>query len=543
MSLLPPCPPYSGRCVQGVALALVLLSGAFGLGGCGGDRPKNLVLIVVDTLRADAILDESGEVRVPGLRAFAEDTAVFKQCFSHASLTRPSHAALFSSRMPSEAGVIGNADSVPPDVPLLADWLQQHGYQTGAASSFSFTGGPDPRNKKPGLVHGFERVSTPDAPLRWSDETLPLFRTMLEGVDGEKPFFFFLHLVDPHYPYRDHLQRDPSEREPGAEAEDILLWNGGDLLDRLSATQPIYQKRPLSLPPGEHTLAFRGNSPFQLVYFNPVAKRSKVEWHFQEGQLNELGKDIVISLVNHEKSSVSVTLKYACYDRPNFEESRRRYRTEVEYVDAALGQVFELLRERGLYDDTVIVFTSDHGEGLGEHGVMQHAVNLFDELLHVPLFLKPPASRAPVLEGLRQHTDELVSHIDVVPTVLEMVGVPPLPGQRGQSIFGARSGLHLAEGHPPFASQLQFCVRDEHFKLIFHPGQDEFFLYDLDEDPHESVNLFPSGLGQRAGWPDLLRGLGNAPHSAPAESLDPSVESELRALGYLGEAEGDSHEE
>src|SRR5262245_19877404 len=127
--------------------ALVLAAGWFVLAGCerggassqdGGRSPGpsvNVVLIVIDTLRADAVFDPAGKYETPCLDRLASEGVAFEHAFSAAPMTLPSHMSLFSSRPVLETGVFVNQQTVPTDLPLLAEWLEEHGYDTRAVLS------------------------------------------------------------------------------------------------------------------------------------------------------------------------------------------------------------------------------------------------------------------------------------------------------------------------------------------------------------------------------------------------------------------------
>lgn len=99
--------------------------------------PLNVVLIVIDTLRADAVLDPAGRYDTPCIDRFAAEGIVFPRAFSAAPMTLPSHMSLFSSRPPLETGIYNNGASVREDLPLVAEWLAGHGYDTRAVLSIA----------------------------------------------------------------------------------------------------------------------------------------------------------------------------------------------------------------------------------------------------------------------------------------------------------------------------------------------------------------------------------------------------------------------
>ncbi|MEE8468515.1 MAG: sulfatase-like hydrolase/transferase, partial [Planctomycetota bacterium] len=223
------------------------------------------------------------------------------------------------------------------------------------------------------------------------------------------------------------------------------------------------------------------------------------------------------------------TLRLWIHDTPGLPEIRRRYALEVEAVDRAVGELLDGLRERGLYESSLIVFTSDHGEGLGEHGSVGHGRLLYDELLHVPLVIKLPQGD-PRLGDLRAVAGGLARHVDLLPTLTQLLNLEHFPGAMGRSLLEGGPRTLLAEAHPPEAPRDLYALRDARFKLIHDPDQDLFELYDLVRDPRELTNVFGSGERFPA-WQERLRRAAREEvlESAPADAL---TLRRLEALGY-----------
>ena len=249
-----------------------------------------------------------------------------------------------------------------------------------------------------------------------------------------------------------------------------------------------------------------------------------------EGRLHQSERRVTITAQVKEKGSFG--LRFWISEALGRDGSIGRYAGEVTYVDQHIGRLLDELRTRGLYDESLIVFTSDHGEGLWQHGTRGHVQNLFDEQLNVPLIIKLPLGH-PGLERLNERRQSVVPHADLVPTILSVVGLPGLEGQRGVSLFEAHDGLLLADTHKPESKKDYLCVRDAEFKLIFDPEAESFAMYDMQADPFELEDVFESQRAKRPSWPGLLE------HAAElarvgVPSLDDASEETLEALEALG---------
>lgn len=232
------------------------------------------------------------------------------------------------------------------------------------------------------------------------------------------------------------------------------------------------------------------------------------------------------------------------YDPPEpfrSEYQGRPYDGEVAYTDSLIGEFRAALEERGLFDGSVIVLTSDHGEGLGDHGESYHGFFVYDSTVHVPLIVRLPGGteRGRVV-------GDAVSHVDIAPTLIELLDLDRAGPGQGRSLLPDMQGLPnpLAErgvyaesfyaldhyGWAPLRS-----LRTAEHKYIEAPDPE---LYALLEDPGELANVL---LEQR----DLSRRLreealelgAELDRAAPSSSVEPDLDedtlAQLRALGYL----------
>lgn len=211
------------------------------------------------------------------------------------------------------------------------------------------------------------------------------------------------------------------------------------------------------------------------------------------------------------------------------------YDASVAAVDAEIGRLLQALRERGLFDSTVIAITSDHGEEFLEHGRTGHGFNLYDENLRVPLILRHPRL-APARVAAQ------VRLLDLAPTLAELAGVPRPPSWQGVSLLPYAAGATDAL-LPAFAEAAhvpQKAVRTPEHKFIIALHRPRHRWYDLGADPLEQQNGAGSGgaaeLRMRSALGDWIRACGLDVRYVGAGAADtgPEAAADLRELGYTG---------
>jgi len=415
-------------------------------------RPSNVILISIDTLRADHLgcygYDKDTS---PALDVLCEESVVFEETIAQAPSTLHSHASMLTSLLPHHhQATWAGKTRIPESVVTLAEVFQQAGYRTAA-----FTGGGQ-MDRIFGLDQGFELFEQPSAE-RFEGTVWKGVQWL--GSEDSRPFFLFLHSYEVHHPYTPRAEFLASFESgySGALPSEISL----ELLGQIN----------------------RGEIPFD-----------------EDQDLRHV---------------------IAAYD------------AEIRSADVGLANLIAYLRKQGLYDDTLIAFTSDHGEEFGEHGqVGVHSHTLFDELLKVPLVIKLPGS-----EHGGRRVSQQVRGIDLAPTIVSAVGleiplefagsdVTELLVAENRDELVAISRLDLPPGLPGTTS-----VRTKRWKLI------EGELMDLLKDPGERWYANPAGEGAAAA--ERLKGaLEQALASRepyPPEVVAPSdvTLDELRALGYV----------
>ena len=231
------------------------------------------------------------------------------------------------------------------------------------------------------------------------------------------------------------------------------------------------------------------------------------------------------------------------YEPPEPYASRyadRPYDGEVAYADELVGRLDGALARLGLQDDTLLVVTSDHGEGLGEHGEEVHGYFVYETTLRVPLLLRGPGVTAGTRLPGTAHT------IDVLPTVQALLGLAPPARTDGRNLAAALSGGRTPPDASTYAESLTpllhygwsdlRALRDGRFKYVLAPRPE---LYDLRDDPHELRNLAGTdGARAQVMRAALLKRLLGETRGAATVSVPPDVLEKLGALGYVGAGTG-----
>lgn len=523
----------------GVAGLIALATLAAGCAPRGGSQAAErarapVILVSVDTLRADALEDErswgTGGPLAADLGPWLAESVRFDQAFAHAPATLPSHTNLFSGRDVGGTGVVENGQTVPSDLPLLAEELYRAGYQTSAVISIGTLWSERPTQS---LERGFERYDQDFGfggltHLASADQTLPRVRAALDELDGDRPPFLFLHFADPHAPYNSHGQA----RVPAA------LWLDGELARELDLGDMRVVDEELRLPAGRHSLHLAGQGGIVLRTLELTRAGEALPYELTHGRLGSVSSSVRWEF-DVAEGEAPVRLRLWASDLPVGAEAQARYGREVDAVARHLGELREALIERDLWERAWVILTSDHGEGLGDHDHMDHVIHLHDELLRVPLAIKPPrdGSGRAQLEARR---DELVGLADLGPTLLSALGLEPLPGATGRSLLERTwSPRALAfETHAPQAPDDQVALRDSSNKLVFRPLSGEWELYDLDLDPGELTNRY-GDFDAPEGWIERLEDLGAAAlaHEHDTGGANAGL---LEALGYADAGEGPS---
>ena len=457
------------------------------------DKP-NLLFIFSDQQRCDTLECYGNElIRTPHLDALSRESFLFEHPYVTQPVCTPSRATLFTGLFPHTSGCTNNGFPINRKTPTFAEMVQS-GYQRTFTGRFHIgvTGhrenGFEFRSltewSRPPDLCGYQnflldkgvynrdkddlKFSRLDAASRIEERSDGIKLTPSAYVGGEvvrllkeyksKPFVLFAGFIEPHAPHNGPYP----ERIPP---------------DKVS-TGPAFFRKPAS----------------DAALFH----RLRAEYDLRCDSLSEKEKQIYLNIdLNHESG---------------WREMKSRYWGLISRLDTAVGQILEALDFYGLSDNTIVIYTSDHGGMVGDHGIFAKQT-LYEEAVKVPLLIRIPwMSRKKILiEGN-------ISHIDLVPTLLDLLNQPVpshLEGRSRKSVLLGRESLELNDvfiesnkTKGPYYPHIYFPPdrdKDEIIRIMNSPWRtivtadrwklglnslDQCELYDLNNDPFEETNLF-----------------------------------------------------
>jgi arylsulfatase A-like enzyme/Flp pilus assembly protein TadD len=421
-------------------LLLAILVGPPGLAATppavASNSTTNVVVITIDTLRADHLgCYGYKDVRTPNIDGLATDGVRFERAYTPVPITLPAHTVIFTGTYPTFSGMHDfSANRLGPTQPTLASLLKENGYATGAVVA---SGVLDSRF---GLNRGFDfyydhfdfnrlQEANLDEMERPGNLVADQALDWLSKNSGSR-FFLWMHLYDPHYPYR---------------------------------------------PPAPYSEEYKSHP----------------------------------------------------------------YDGEIAFADEQVGRLIRFLKENHLFQNTLVVLSGDHGEGLGDHGEQTHGFFIYNSTLHVPLILHLPG------ENAGKQVSGLVSLADILPTVLQLLKLAIPVEVQGKSLTSLIAGKPPAEPRSlyseTFLPRLHFNwselrgIEMERYHFIDAPKPE---LYDLQKDPSELQNLYPQKAAVatelRGKLQTMIRDYTPGEELAEKTGLDPALMERLKSLGYAG---------
>jgi len=498
----------------------------------------NVLLVTIDSLRADRVSANSG--LTPEINAIAESGIDCQQAVTHGHGTPVAFPSILSGTYPM---LYGGCSALSPRRPVLARRLQNAGYDTAA-----FTSNPHLLNKY-GYGVGFDEFNEyrgDSNESAGSHSILERIRLSVSSIFGQdsmmydylRPIYYFLLTATDERPY--------------APADEInnkfLSW-----LDDRNSSDPFFSWIHYM---DVHYPFYQGDTRLAEIGANPVPKRT-------QRRVNRLMNESPDELTDEDVETLC-----SLYD------------AETRFADEQLGRLVTALRDRGLYEDTLVVITSDHGEALGEHDAFGHYSAHYEEIVHVPLVIRVPGVESATL-------DRQFGLADIAPTILDYLDEPvavdsdvPFSGVSIRSLIETNespdrtpsegdtstdSGLENTNSDWPRPGNNKYPgeddpwwsgdrhvlghgdplgLRTDRWKYIWweRDGDEpvKVELFDIHADPDETTDVSDDYPEVVASFDDYL-----AAHVAHADATDhdpetvrhsdeadEAIESQLKALGY-----------
>jgi choline-sulfatase len=418
--------------------AAVLMAGGFGDGNIfaaenavknvqKAARPKNIVLIITDQQHIDTLSSGGcGYVKTPAMDKLKVRGLSFRQSYTPNPVCSPARSSIFTGRCSSETGVYTNGKSIREDIPNIGQWFgKETDYETIYAGKWHL---PADFTLD---IPGFKVLTSGIPGVGYVSDTVVsrACEGYIRGRSGSsKPLLMVVNFLQPH---------------------DICEWL------RINTKNPdrlAYPEIAGELPELPDNFNFDPNEPEKVRQLRPQREPLIGKWNERQW-------------------------RYYLWS----------YYRNIEMVDAEIGRILEAIEECGEDKDTLIVLTSDHGEGLGSHQTVRKDT-LYDESAKVPFLISWPGH----ISENKNDTKHLVSGLDIMPTLCDYAGVKSPPDMRGRSLRPILEGKSIV-WHDFIVSEVLSnsgrMVRTERYKYICFNNDPVAQLFDMQEDPGETKNL------------------------------------------------------
>ena len=436
------------------------------------DTRPNIIIFMTDQQNGDTIKPDH-QTKTPNLNRFLNDAVYFENAYCPSPHCCPCRATFFSGMYPSQHGVWNNVEvdnalsrGLYNDVVLFPEILQKKGYRTVFSGKWHVSAYEGPKDRGFDIVLR-EYISNYG---RMKNDNRPHFndweKVHLKGmpIDGEHEEKSFGRIIRPGYPtyYQFGVDQNPFGDTTTVELACKEITEG-------SLDKPLF--------------LYIGTTGPHDPYCPPSVF---LDWYKEE--------EIKLPESFYDKMEDKPALyrrtkeQFALSEEEQI-ESIRRYMAFVSYEDALFGKVLDAVEKRGIQDNTIIIYLTDHGDYMGAHGLWAKGLPCFREAYHICAAVRGPGMRA----GRDSH---FISLADFAPTILECAGISPDERMQGCSLWGILHGETMKEWRTEMYTQtngnevygIQRAVWNHKWKYVYNSfDYDE--LYDLEKDPFEQVNV------------------------------------------------------
>lgn len=491
-------------------------------------KPMNILYIMTDDHSFQTISAyDKRFVNTPNIDRIANEGVLFTNSFVANSLSGPSRACMLTGKHSHKNGFTDNTKTFDGGQQTFPKLLQQAGYQTAVIGKWHLESEPtgfdywnilvgqgiyyNPTfidNGKEKVIEGYATNITTDLALNWLDNKR----------DKNKPFCLLLHHKAPHrtwmpdtcdlrlyddvtYPLPENFY-DKYEGRVAASEQEMSIMKDMDL---------VYDLKMADKENQIHT-ANPGLEKSGRDIYNTMNPEQKAAW--------DAYYDPIIKDFKAKKLSAKALAEW------KYQRYMHDYMRVIHSVDRNIGQVLDYLEKNGLLENTLVVYTSDQGFYMGEHGWFDKRF-MYEESFRTPLMARLPG-------GVKGVVPELVQNIDYAATFLELAGVPVPSDIQGVSLLSLLKGEHPADWRKSLyyhfyeypaehAVKRHYGVRNDRYKLIhFYNDIDKWELYDLQKDPSEMNNLYG-----KSGYEEVTNQMMDELHTLQTQ-YDDTIESQLK---------------
>ncbi|KAF8847309.1 choline-sulfatase [Acephala macrosclerotiorum] len=447
-------------------------------------RRPNILYIMADQLAAPLLKmhNPKSQIKTPNLDKLAEGAVVFDSAYCPSPLCAPSRMSMVSGQLPTKIGSYDNACSIDPSVPTYAHYLRAAGYETTLAGKMHFIGEQ---------LHGYESRLTSDiypGDYGWN-------------VNWEDPD----RRLEWYHNASSILQAGVCVRSNQLDYDEEVMYKSKqflyDYVRQGPGARPFCMTVSLTHPHDPYTI-------------------EQKFWDLYEGVDIDLPE---VSIPQEEQDSHSRRLLKVCdlwdknFTPEQIKRARRAYYGAVSYVDDCIGKLLQTLKDCRLDENTIVVFSGDHGDMLGERGLW-YKMSYFESSVRVPMLIHHPASFSP------KRVSANVSTLDILPTLVDLVNTKLWPGlpMDGTSLLPHLQGREggsdtvFAEYCGEGTVAPMMMIRRGEWKYITCPA-DPDQLYNLKDDPKELVNLASLPAKHPYSTPEVLSTLLDFQNEAKAK--------------------------
>lgn len=452
----------------------------------------NILWICTDQQRWDTLsyFDHPG-AKTPHIDSLARAGTAFTRAYCQSPICTPSRASFLTGTYPIANQVHRNGNAgFPNHLKLLPKMLNESGYHTGLIGKFHLSRAKGIIEKRPD--DGYDEFYWSHGPHpKW--ETGSDYHDWLNGKG-----------VDGHELYADQVGATPSgipselsqTSWAGERARQFIEKNRDD---KWMLSINVFDPHPPFDPPPEYLAKFDPDDmPTAIFQRSDLTSQGKIF-----GKVDQQSRRPVDPTRHHDPLSEQEKPEPEAHSRPpsayESKKLRARYHAMIAQIDDMVGELINTLEKSGQLDNTLIIFTSDHGEMLGDHGLVYKGCRFYEGLVHVPLIFSYPVE---IKKGVV--ADALVEMVDIAQTILDFVDLAPNEAMQGKSLYGLLTGVSDIREHKPyvlseFSDALGYegslgsrasMYFDGRYKLCVYHDAATGELYDHRKDPGEFMNLW-----------------------------------------------------